>query len=378
MATLQIETLTPVHIGSGVQLKADSEYVYFSDLKKIAIVKPEKIFEIVGEQGLDAWTTAITNGTKIREYLRQRKPNLKPEDLATQVLKLNGTLSQSGRPPELRQQMHTATGRPLLPGSSLKGAIRTALLTQCIIEDPAFASNLSNLTKGKNTQPSRESDFDDSRLYKHYLGENPNQDVFRLLQIGDAYFQRTEALSYEVQNLKGQDWESKFGWLLLEAIPAGEKTTVRFQIQEFVKGYAERQHKDLNFPLRALEKLSNLLHLFKAIKAHNLHLLDEEIGFLEEKEIDYEYSNILNEILTTCKNLKDNECILRVGYGSGWDFMTGSWIRHDKVNEKEDLWLDSFKPVMRHPKYEGMPFPKTRRFDYEHRPLGFVKLRILD
>jgi CRISPR type III-A-associated RAMP protein Csm5 len=131
MANVEITTLTPVHVGSGATLQNQSEYLHFSHEGVIAIVDPEKVFAIVGEQGLDSWTASITRGEDLLNYLKQRKKNLKPEDVATRILPLTG--ERPGKQVFLREHMRTGTGQVLVPGTSIKGAIRTAVLAQSMI-----------------------------------------------------------------------------------------------------------------------------------------------------------------------------------------------------------------------------------------------------
>ena len=68
----------------------------------------------------------------------------------------------------------------------------------------------------------------------------------------------------------------------------------------------------------------------------------------------------------------EKECVLRIGHGSGWRFITGAWT------ENLDYFYSVVVPVSRPKnfKYEQFDFPKTRRVDDECELLGFVKLSI--
>lgn len=184
-------------------------------------------------------------------------------------------------------------------------------------------------------------------------------------------------MSYEVQNLRGADWESKFNWLLLEAVPAGHKTRIKLKIQEELLRYARQnpESEHLKLPPDTLETLSSLPDLFKLINAHTKNLVGPEKKWLEGKKIESKYTDFLQKIYNRVSNPEPQECILRLGFGVGWTFMTGNWLKEE--NTPDPVW-NEFKNGIRNERYQGTPFPKTRRFDYEGRSLGFVKLRILD
>lgn len=69
-----------------------------------------------------------------------------------------------------------------------------------------------------------------------------------------------------------------------------------------------------------------------------------------------------------CKDGK--ECVLRIGHGSGWRFITGAWS--EKLNSFNPVVISAARP--NNFRYNEYNFPKTRRVDEECELLGFVKL----
>ena len=52
MRTVQIETLSPVHVGSGVELQSNFEYLYFADENCLVVIDDAKVLDILGEDNL--------------------------------------------------------------------------------------------------------------------------------------------------------------------------------------------------------------------------------------------------------------------------------------------------------------------------------------
>ena len=70
---------------------------------------------------------------------------------------------------------------------------------------------------------------------------------------------------------------------------------------------------------------------------------------------------------------------MRVGYGSGWRFMTGGYVDNEglvkkiahKIRTKRERTEDNRYVYVDH--YQQYDFPKTRRIA-DYTPLGFVKI----
>jgi hypothetical protein len=87
--------------------------------------------------------------------------------------------------------------------------------------------------------------------------------------------------------------------------------------------------------------------------------------------------NILTDIEQQITQRNENECIIRMSAGAGWDFMTGAWAKEQDVLD-DKTWL-TLKRSLRYKSYnDSVIFPKTRKFLHQGQPLGFVKLTIQD
>ena len=150
---LNIQTLTPLHIGSGRELGYNFDYLKFG--KEIAVTDSKKILGILGTENIGQWVNAIDRGEDIVSLIKRRKNDITAPDVAQRILQIKDNVPNN-RPVPIKEQLHLGSPlRPILPGSSIKGSIRTALLTQLIYENPNFVQIPANL--GRQQQIGRAS-----------------------------------------------------------------------------------------------------------------------------------------------------------------------------------------------------------------------------
>ncbi|MCE7925550.1 MAG: type III-A CRISPR-associated RAMP protein Csm5 [Haliscomenobacteraceae bacterium CHB4] len=395
MNTIQLETLTPVHIGSGASYEPNRDFLYFDDERTVAMLLPERILEVISggnrpqAEDISKWVSAIDRRESILPFLRQRKPNLQASEVARRVLNVVGTPPASDKP--MREQIHAGNGQPYIPGSSLKGSIRTALLDRLIkADDGAFVKKRNNLIQHKrNRDGSTREEFLGKKIEEHYFGKDPNHDVMRLLQVGDAYFsEKTTCLLTTVINGKrGGEWDFKTSInQFVEAIPGGVKTDIKLIFNEKMLDAAQKHRvrakkkEDPNYKIfEGRQTLLGMLPLhsfFQSINNHTAALIESEIKYWDEEQGNPEplgdYLEHLRDILQKIDSASPNECFLRLGWGTGFLNMTGDW-QYYFMNERDydDLIYD-----MRDGKYADMVFPKTRRLIEGGMPLGYVKLSL--
>jgi CRISPR-associated protein Csm5 len=365
---MKIKTLTPLHIGTGKELQPQFDYLPFAE--SVAVLDEQKVLEIFagGSQpnveDINRWVNMIDQRQPLLPYLRTRRPSLAAADLGREIALAD--TEGFDKIKAIREQMHDLDGRGVLPGSSLKGAIRTALLTHFIDrEDGRAVKNNFNLLDRRNQ-------FDASNLEKKFFGDRPTQDLLRLLRVGDAVFSKTEILKTEVMNLKREDWQREprlETWV--EAIPAGQTAEARLQVSEEARHQKYLGSRDRE----ALEALQPE-RLFKIINDHTQRLAAAELKFWKEDESNPaelgDYCDSMQRILDEIGGCGASSCVIRCGWASGWKSMTGGWQRHltDEVYYKLVL---AMRP--RHP--SDLPFPKTTRFQVSGEPLGFLKMTML-
>lgn len=362
-----LKVLTPVHIGTGIEWQPKFEYVFFKDAGVVAVMDTEKVLGILGEDNLHQWVSCVERKESLLPLLQKRKPQLKPDDVASLTIRSSGTQEKPVKS-LIRSQ---ATGQPMLPGSSLKGAIRTAVFAELLLSNHELAKRMENLGR----QGGKFIKWDDSQLQSRFFGRNPNEDIFRVFRPGDAHFSGgTETSIIKSVNKYGDDYRIKESLTqVVETIPRGAVAPFRISIDELVVKRSEKAKKKvLN---RNVYLLNDIKRLFSTIKAHTLRLVEDEIDYWVNSAGNPEcigiYVDEMVEIKNEIKACSDTECVLRVGWGSGFRFMTGDW--HGEMKERDyDLLVKSLRP--RHP--VDLIFPKTMRIIDGGTPLGFVKITV--
>ena len=101
MSKVKIETLTPVHIGSGNFLRNNSDFVQHNDGEDsyIYVIDPKKILNLIGIDHLDDWVRLIEQNGDTKDFVQRIGHNATPEKYALRTLvnyahsvRLNDTL----------------------------------------------------------------------------------------------------------------------------------------------------------------------------------------------------------------------------------------------------------------------------------------------
>jgi len=366
--SIKITILTPVHIGSGVKLKKGIDFFIKKD--KFGVVDDKKILSIIGEDQIGIWVSAIDKGESILPYIEKRKPGYKLTDISKRVYPLTSTSGTK----DAREMMHTPLGNPIIPGSSLKGAIRTALWDK-YGDANIKLDDIINIWHGNIS-------YKDKNLSKKIFGKNPNKDILRFLQITDAIFHNDNCGKVEVVNvltLKNDGWKIKHFEEYAECISPESNADFRIKIAKdtLIKNINKNFIKNDN----KTNSLQSISGLFSICNDYYKKMLDKEIEFFKQ-DIDLKndekldkYLSILKELRNTAENLK-NGCILRLGHGTGYRFMTGNKI--DSENIKDDDFKQILKNIRKdwRGRYDDWLFIKSRKMTKNGMPLGFVKLTI--
>lgn len=389
MAKVKIKTLTPVHIGSGRHLLKNTEFLIQGD--KVGVVDEKKVVKIIGIENIDKWVNIINKGDSLLDYLKRRKRDVTLEDVSNRIMTVYG--SDVSNKQSLKEQLHNAKLLPMIPGSSIKGAIRTAVITKLVNDNTPRVKKIINNKKGFfiKINPNWSWNLRDfqqtetailNELLSGTFKMDANKNTFRFLQVSDFVFgdntgDNTLANNMQVMNFYGNEWKFKQGSdQLTEMIGADCDAEGRILIKdEFLLANKNRREikAETNF-------LSSLKELFKIINNHTITLLESEISLWEEDENSKDdvldnYIENLKGLLDKSNNISENEAIIRIGGGSGWDSITGAWIKTntDLLDNDEFDTLVNLLNKRRDVEY----FPKTRKIDEDGNMLGFVKISLV-
>jgi CRISPR-associated protein Csm5 len=136
---LVLTTRSPVFIGSGIEV-TKKEYYYDHSKKHVHILNLEKFIRLIVDKELsDAYEAYVLRGASrvyLADFLREHRINRAEIAAITDYI----IDSADALPPEhslkgIKLFMRNACQQPYIPGSSLKGALRTALLVKMLHED---------------------------------------------------------------------------------------------------------------------------------------------------------------------------------------------------------------------------------------------------
>lgn len=360
--TIKLQTLTPVHIGSGEILKENFDYI--KDNRFVYILDSKKLFNLLKQKNFSIaqWTNALISGN-IKTIIDRYLSNISSDNYCIRKIQIQPNQREIVRP-GLREQIYDGFGKPYIPGSSIKGAIRTALLS-CILED---IDDLDNFIKVENIN-------DDKIIEEVFVKRDKEEcNLMQCLKVNDCYFENTillEALNTTLLNIKKDRQGNRIQThanQVVECIPKNSTGNLSLKIT------------DTETPFRL--KLNSLQELFEITNSQTKTVLECEKDFW--KDIN---DITVNSYLDTCSELldkikaieknKENSCILRLGFASGYNFMTNKWT--DFLSG--DIQNQIAKNV--NSKYHGGLFPKSRRINIigndrymKVNLLGFIKLTI--
>ena len=338
---MEIKTLTPVHVSSGNKLTRMDFIV--RDGKVILLDTPE-LFRALKEKGCDVM--------KLVDELSHRSLDDLAKDFGLDVVdfrlyevKLTGSIGN-----EISEQIKTRR-KSYIPGSSIKGAIRTAILWYIMKNDKSllnFAIKcLEELTRGRITHKTLK--MADDKLEKRVFGKDPRKDFMRALKVTDSTpFDKLRV--YEVKILG-----SSVKGVCVECIDENDIAKIDIEIDERVLIDAEIASK---FKEYGIDDMGNIVEITRDF---SLTLI--------EKELSYNYSDKTKSILKSIKSSKG--ILLRVGWGTGWYSKTIGLLleTHPKFESlRKKLGLGRSPRTKRF--YDV--FPKTRRVTADGKPLGWV------
>ncbi len=359
---LMMEVLTPLHIGAG----AEKDWVLGSDFivedEKVKVLNINKVASVIGVENL---TNALLK--KDDKFLKN---------------KLAGNLNDcvekefyvifSGSNDIKTFIKNGLTNKPIVPGSSVKGALRSIVLENLFTKNQIIGA----LDRGKINERSLFGQAD------------KGDELFRFIKISDASFSDTKLCNTKIFNLSSTE---DGGWkhgnytnnnykpegfnTFYEIIPVSSKSVISLSIAEIAfKNYAEKVAPFSKEKERFIK--SSIHDLFRIINQHSKNYLEKEKSFFEK----YNQADNTDKIIDSIDNLlelinqaRDKYCILKMAAGSGFHAITGDW-------QFDDYSIDSIDGGDRNRgKLNGKKSAKSRKIaihDGKFELMGFVKLSL--
>jgi CRISPR-associated protein Csm5 len=294
---VNLQTLTPLHIGDGDDLRQDFDFVvhnnhtYRLDEDAILLTKSDSLRP-------DAHGHYPPPGRLLKEA------DFQNGDLFRYILR--GAARSVRTDARMKSFIKDVQDRPYIPGSSLKGAIRTALAWTGWDEvKPKLDRSAVGRSKSWAGQP----------LEKKLFGPDPNHDLLRALHVSDLFGPGEAGEGLLIVNAQVLTRKNAESPIELEALPGdvafrGSITideTLFSSIAEPVLHFSNRRHWLDNLTAR--------------LQAHSKARIAELLEWFEAADQAYasvaKFYRRLHEI-----PLGASQALVQLGWGSGWDGKT--------------------------------------------------------
>jgi CRISPR-associated protein Csm5 len=335
--SVTVETLSPVHIGNGSELLRGIDYVLHRG--QTWVVDQDAILErnLTGDDYFDDRLL----GVDIAQLLANLPDPYNDQTLFRYVM----PDEPINRP--IRAHVKDVYGRPYLPGSTLKGLLRTLFVWG---EYAAYkrTPDLERLGKSRTfaAQPAE----------RDVMGTNPNYDLFRALRVGDSQPVALDRLRVvPVSIFPTGNRESRGVVVDVEALGDGTVFTSQISIDEYgFENSAARQRLNWGDKRAQLDRIARFGHVFAGRR------LAEEIEYFQRGQETRTVTGFYNRLVRIHEQLGEGQFLAQLGWGTGWNSKTlNDLLRQDKhrfakiVREyRLTKFYRDFEP--------GDPFPKSR------------------
>jgi CRISPR-associated protein Csm5 len=336
--TITITGLSPLYIGSG---ETYSQLDYIHDDNKIYIIDFDKILTEVPMEMIEDLTNEIAENFKnniwdgdVKEFLSHYSIDWR--EFIEKDYDLVGSIKKN----EINQFIKTGE-KIYVPGSSVKGAIRTAILFEIVKTHPDKRSDIvNNMLQFHNYR---------DRNVQQLIQSDGKTDLLRALQVSDLTVrnaqERTKVAESNVYHLQNKEFTIPiFNEVLYNGFVA--EGTIKLNEQLATSKHVISNHFDLQKD-RIIQAANNFSR--DIIKFERSVFSQQANSHLERITTFYE---TLEDQLN---NLDPSECILRLGQGSGFLAMTLFLTYHDipeiRAHFRRNIEIFTFDNVDRRGRY---------------------------
>ncbi|MHA1282316.1 MAG: type III-A CRISPR-associated RAMP protein Csm5 [Promethearchaeota archaeon] len=427
---IEYELITPVHIGSGDKIPK-TELAWFPQQRKLYKVDMEKFFAMQTTNKLSEISNLIVNARN--EYLNDilnirnfDEANL-PEEYFLKFL-YNYNDKEISKLRELNGLVKNISYNPFIPGSSIKGWLRTAILYYYLKRFREAKESLDSIDNKldyiKPNKLKEERKEIGKTIEKKLLGVDPKQDLLKFLIISDTNEVPKENIHFALAQIfrptqRGANisFEAMKFPLYLEVL----KEKLSFQgkiifnknLSQFIDKFLKNQ-SDISLIIQknVLNDLFSRDHesLFNHFRRINNIFASKIIQFeynyfstidnnLTNRSANLErllnfYNNTLKPLMREIKQSKD-QFLIRIGRLTGWHSKTlGSLLFEYFLSGEEDTYdfeeffkrlnrLRIFKEKRRddlHVRYNLAPISRSFIVDgalIPKHPLGWIKCKLI-
>ena len=331
---LTVSVLTPLHIGTGKELLHQYDYSIHGGrtwrLNESALLDAQDVED----------PALIEKLARTPPAQLLRSQDYRPDSgLFNYVLR--GTPRSEAEGAQLREQIKDVFDRPYLPGSSLKGALRTVLAW--------------NIWQQRDIQPemsqiNRRRQWAGQRYEQDIFGRDPNRDFLRALHVSDSASvdpERLLILNARVMNRRG----GLAAPVEMEAVAPDTQFHLTLKVDDALfSEWAVHNRLRLNG--------KNLLSdLSRAAQNHSLTLARQERTWFSAIDNARQVAGFYHQIANI--RLPARRFLISLGWGTGWASKTFGPHLQQHRDFMERIVRD-FR-LARGRRQPGDPFPKSRR-----------------
>jgi CRISPR-associated protein Csm5 len=335
---LNMRTLTPLHIGDGDELRQDFDFAVWKGrtyrLDEEAILEAKEAELVPDPRGNYALPGAL----------------LTEADFNRQALfrySLSGIPRSTKTDARVRSHIKDVNDRPYIPGSSLKGAMRTALAWTGWDEiKPHLDRSAIGRSRSWAAQP----------LERKLFGPDPNHDLLRALHVSDLSGPGRPGEGLILVNAQVLTKKSAGSPVELEAV----KSEVTFRgtatVDETLFGPMAEGKLHFSNRRRWLEEL------MARAQRHSQARVERLAEWFDQAEGGEAIARFYHQLAAA--RVRTNTAVLQIGWGAGWDAKT-FWTHLQGDAELFEQLVADFRlhKATRDspPRRAGDPFPRSKR-----------------
>lgn len=332
------------------------------------MIREDEVGKLLQREGLlnDFLRRFGESAFSLTDYLKERRllSSELVEELTLYSCLLSPGISLRGDK-RIRPFTRDAYQRPYIPGTAIKGAMRTALWYHAMKSDDELREKRLKQLLRERKRKERIDDELDKDIFEGYrlrnMERSPNTDILRVIKVGDA-----------------QPWERDSLYVGEEETLANDKPRPDISIYLEYQKEEEQTSFSLTFDEELFQKFKEtgrrllfdgLEDFLKKVDAFYREVAREEVAREEEKKGEKVSRDFYSRLL---EKTKDAGYLLRIGWGGGLPSIT-IWLALSQ-ELRETMRKEFFKKSRRD------KFPLTRRFlkrrDKEpYAPFGWVILK---
>lgn len=349
---IKLTTLTPVCIGSGEKLSPYADFIIDQANEEIHYINKAAVEKILGEypELMDDYVSGITSGlnTRNQEFglksFLEEELNLDEEEYILKSYQCSGDGIK-----ELNTIVKNAGQKPYIPGSTIKGAIKTALLYDWT----------------KSNEGMRWANDYLNSLENNFVRKKLDSELAKIeLQISDTDEFGYDALSIvNVNKIKISTGKDRVK-TLWEAVLENKST-------HFTAKFGNQNWEQIFPKINLYSKECNEMEMFLLDNAGQTFSQDYKVDYDDLLQFYREKSNQID------RANRENAACLRIGNGKGFYYNTIALALYnadgeDKSRFREFLVRNRFKNPI-----QPNEFPLTRSIELgEFLPVGWVKLEL--